>query len=288
MELPPYHLPTLRGVLLRTWDRVRLFLREAGRIIVLMVLALYLLGSIGTDGHFGRQDSDESILAAASRSATSLFAPMGIEEDNWPAVLGVFSGVLAKEVIVGTLDTLYGRLAAESTGPEQPESFDLVRDLGLALASVKDNLGALGERLTDPLGLRVADVSDLDAAAADQGVRSGTFGAMAARFDGRAGAFAYLLFVLLYFPCVATVGAIVREAGAPWAGFVALWTTGVAYLTATVFYQAATFGRDPLGSGIWIAGSLLLFGLTLGGLRFWAQNGRSTAGLAQAGSRPGS
>lgn len=288
MELPPYHLPTLRGVLLRTWDRVRLFLREAGRIIVLMVLALYLLGSIGTDGHFGRQDSDESILAAASRSATSLFAPMGIEEDNWPAVLGVFSGVLAKEVIVGTLDTLYGRLAAESTGPEQPESFDLVRDLGLALVSVKDNLGALGERLTDPLGLRVADVSDLDAAAADQGVRSGTFGAMAARFDGRAGAFAYLLFVLLYFPCVATVGAIVREAGAPWAGFVALWTTGVAYLTATVFYQAATFGRDPLGSGIWIAGSLLLFGLTLGGLRFWAQNGRSTAGLAQAGSRPGS
>jgi len=284
MELPPYHLPTLRGILLRTWDRVRLFLREAGRVIVVMVLALHLLGSVGTDGHFGHQESDESILAAASRSATPLFAPMGIEEDNWPAVLGVFSGVLAKEVIVGTLDTLYGRLAAEATDPVQSESFDLGRDLGRALASVVQNLGQLGERLTDPLGLRVGDLSDLESAAAEQGVRAGTFGAMAARFDGRAGAFAYLLFVLLYFPCVATIGAIVREAGAPWASFVALWTTGVAYLTATLFYQTATFGRDPLSAGLWIAGSLLLFGITLGGLRIWAQDGRSRPSRPEPGS----
>jgi ferrous iron transport protein B len=104
MELPPYHMPTLRGVLLRTWDRVRLFVRDAGKIIVVMVLALNLLGSIGTDGSIGETDSDASVLAAASRAATPLFAPMGIEADNWPAVLGIFSGVLAKEVIVGTLD----------------------------------------------------------------------------------------------------------------------------------------------------------------------------------------
>jgi ferrous iron transport protein B len=95
-------------VLLRTWDRVKLFLRDAGghrrhgR-------ALNLLGSIGTDGSIGEADSDDSILAAGSRAATPLFAPMGIEEDNWPAVLGIVSGVLAKEVIVGTLDAVYGR-----------------------------------------------------------------------------------------------------------------------------------------------------------------------------------
>ncbi len=283
MELPPYHLPTLRGVLLRTWDRVRLFLREAGQVIVLMVLALNLLGSIGTDGRFGQQDSDQSILAAASRSATHLFAPMGIREDNWPAVLGVFSGVLAKEVIVGTLDSLYGRLAAEAEGSVEPEPFDLIRNLGRAAASIGDHLGELGERLTDPLGLRVGDLSDQDAAAADQGVRAGTFGAMAARFDGRAGAFAYLLFVLLYFPCVATMGAIVREAGAPWAGFVAVWTTGIAYLTATLFYQTAIFARDPLSAGLWIGGCLTLFAVVLGGLRVWARNGRPGAGIAQPG-----
>ncbi|MCF7980329.1 MAG: Fe(2+) transporter permease subunit FeoB, partial [Chromatiaceae bacterium] len=115
MELPPYHMPKLRGVLLRTWDRVRLFLREAGRVIIVMVLILNMLSSIGTDGRLDQNASDDSILAAASRLATPLFAPMGIGQDNWPAVLGIFCGVLAKEVIVGTLDSLYSRLAAEAS-----------------------------------------------------------------------------------------------------------------------------------------------------------------------------
>ncbi|TCT22089.1 Fe(2+) transporter permease subunit FeoB [Thiobaca trueperi] len=270
MELPPYHLPTLKGVLLRTWDRVKLFLREAGKIIVLMVLTLNLLAAIGSDGSLGNRESDRSILAEVSRAATPLFAPMGIREDNWPAVLGVFSGVLAKEVIVGTLDSLYGRLAEDAAPPATPEPFDLWRDLGEAGASVGTNLAALGERLLDPLGLEVGDLSDLDTAAEEQGVRQGTFGAMAARFDGQAGAFAYLLFVLLYFPCVATIGAIVREAGSAWAMFVGAWTTGIAFLTATIFYQAAIFERDPLAAGLWIGGALgLLLGVLMG-LRLWA------------------
>ncbi len=273
MELPPYHLPTIKGVMLRTWERVRLFLREAGQVIVLMVLALNLLSSVGTDGSLGNRDSDQSILAAASRAATPLFAPMGIQEDNWPAVLGVFSGVLAKEVIVGTLDSLYGRLAAEQLAPAgTPPPFDLSRDLTAAAASVPANLSKLTERLSDPLGLRVGDLTDQGAAAADQGVQTGTFGAMAARFDGQAGAFAYLLFVLLYFPCVATVGAIIREAGAPWAAFVACWTTGIAYMTAALFYQTATFGRDPVTAGTWIGALLVAFAAVLAGLHAWARN----------------
>lgn len=278
MELPPYHLPTVKGVLLRTWDRVKLFLREAGKVIVLMVLALNVLDTVGSDLSLGNQDSDRSILAAASRAATPLFAPMGIREDNWPAVLGVFSGVLAKEVIVGTLDSLYGRLAAEDATaqrlpgqtPPQPEPFALWRDLGRAGASVGENLSALGARLLDPLGLDVGDLSDADTAAAEQGVQRGTFGAMAARFDGQAGAFAYLLFVLLYFPCVATIGVIVRESGTAWAVFVGCWTTGIAFLTATIFYQTAIFERAPLLSSLWIGGGLALFAGTLIGLRLWA------------------
>jgi hypothetical protein len=81
---------------------------------------------------------------------------------------------------------------------------------------------------------------------------------MSERFDGRAGAFAYLLFVLLYFPCVATIAAIVRETGAAWATFVAAWTTGIAYIVATFFYQAATFERDPVSASIWIGGLLVV------------------------------
>ncbi|WPL16352.1 Ferrous iron transport protein B [Thiorhodovibrio winogradskyi] len=273
MELPPYHLPTVRGVLLRTWDRVRLFLREAGQIIIVMVVVLNLLGSIGTDGSIGETDSDASVLSAASRLTTPLFAPMGIDADNWPAVLGIVSGVLAKEVIVGTLDTVYGQLAAEEQPePETPESFDLLAALSDALATIPANLGAALGGLTDPLGL-----GDLNGAAADPGVSAGAFGAMEVRFDGRAGAFAYLLFVLLYFPCIATIGAIVREAGNAWAAFVAAWTTGIAYITATLFYQITTFARHPWWSGSWIAISLLTLILVFVGLRIWAHRGRDTA-----------
>ncbi len=270
MELPPYHLPTFKGVLLRTWDRVKLFLREAGKVIVVMVLALNLLATIGSDGSLNNAHEDQSILAAVSRAATPLFAPLGIREDNWPAVLGVFSGVLAKEVIVGTLDSLYGRLAAETAPSVAPEPFDLWRDLAAAAGAVGDNFAALGARLLDPLGLNVGDLSDAELAATEQGVQSGTFGAMAARFDGQAGAFAYLLFVLLYFPCVATIGAIVREAGLAWAMFVGAWTTSIAFLTATIFYQTAIFARDPFTASWWIGGGLTLLISVLIGLRLWA------------------
>ncbi len=65
------------------------------------------------------------------------------------------------------------------------------------------------------------------------------------RFDGQAGAFAYLLFVLLYFPCVSATSAVYRETNAGWTVFIALWTTGMAYIVATSFYQIATFSRHP-------------------------------------------
>ncbi len=68
---------------------------------------------------------------------------------------------------------------------------------------------------------------------------------MVKRFDGQAGAFAYLLFILLYFPCVATIGAIAREAGGFWAAFVAFWSTSLAYVSAGVFYQLARFTENP-------------------------------------------
>jgi ferrous iron transport protein B len=270
MELPPYHLPTLRGVLLRAWDRVRLFIKEAGQVIVLMVIALNVLNSLGTDGSFGNEDSEHSVLSETARVVTPLFAPMGLREDNWPAVVGVFSGVLAKEVVVGTLDNLYGSVARQDGGHLEAERpFDLGRSLRDAAATVPVNLAVLSEALLDPLGF--GSVSEPDAAA--HGVDDAVFGAMHARFDGKVGAFAYLLFILLYFPCVATMGVIRRETGTAWAAFVATWTTGVAYFTATVYYQAATYAAHPQSSLTWIIGLTLLLAVTVTGLRLWAQRG---------------
>jgi len=272
MELPPYHLPSMKGVLLRTWDRVKLFLKDAGKVIVVMVVILNVLNSIGRDGSFGNEDTDQSILSAVAQTVTPVFGPMGISEDNWPATVGIFTGVMAKEVVVGALDALYSSLGDDATASpdESPAAFDLWNALQAAAATIPANLAAVGEALLDPLGLDMDYARSTEAAAEALAVDTGVFGAMHQRFDGKIGAFAYLLFILMYFPCAATIGAIVREAGTAWAIFVASWTTGVAYTTATLFYQIATFGRHPASSTGWIVGLSLVAVVAIVGLRKWA------------------
>ncbi len=271
MELPPYHMPTLKGILLRTWDRVRLFIKEAGQVIVVMVLVINVLNAIGTDGSITQQNSDDSVLAVISKAATPVFEPMGITEDNWPAVLGIITGVLAKEVVVGTLDTLYSQLARQDAGyVDNEEAFDFWQAINDAAATVPENLSAVTDMFGDPLQMNVGNIESLEAAAAEQEVDNATFGAMIKRFDGQASAFAYLLFILLYFPCVATIGAIRREAGTPWAVFVACWTTTIAYMTASSFYQIGTFSQHPLFSGLWLSGVAITLFLIFFALRQWA------------------
>ncbi len=278
MELPPYHLPTLKGVSLRTWDRVKLFIRDAGKVIVVMVMVLNVLNSVGTDGSFGKRESNASVLSAFGQSVTPAFAPMGIKEDNWPATVGIFTGILAKETVVGTLDSIYTRIAAEEAGGTGEKSpFEFWPTLQEALTTIPTNLAKVSDLLLDPLGMNVGEISDPQAAAAEQEVSAGIFGAMASRFDGQAGAFAYLLFILLYFPCVATMGAIARETGGRWAAFVAAWTTGIAYTTSTIFYQAATFSRHPVASALWITLLGILAVGVIASLRMWGKRGEGTA-----------
>ncbi|MEW8507407.1 MAG: Fe(2+) transporter permease subunit FeoB [Candidatus Thiodiazotropha sp.] len=272
MELPHYHMPTLRGVVLRTWDRVKLFIKEAGKVIVLMVLVINTLNSIGTDGSFGNEDTEHSVLSSISKAVTPVLAPMGIDEDNWPATVGVFTGILAKETVVGTLDALYTHLANEEAGISgEEQSFDFWQAISDALETVPENLLGVKDLLTDPLALDVGEISDAVAAAEEQEVDVGVFGAMAARFDGQAGAFAYLLFILLYSPCVATIGAIRREAGPRWAGFVVAWSTGIAFIAASLFYQSATYADHPHSAMVWIAGLTLLLLAIVAALRYWSQ-----------------
>ncbi|WP_228007091.1 nucleoside recognition domain-containing protein [Cyanobium sp. LEGE 06143] len=90
---------------------------------------------------------------------------------------------------------------------------------------------------------------------------------MATRFNGRIGAFAYLIFVLLYFPCVAAMGAVYRETNGGWTAFVGLWTTGLAYAASTLFYQVGTFASHPRLSMGWILAVMVAAALTILGLK---------------------
>ena len=281
MEMPTYHIPTLKGVLLRTWDRVRLFVRDAGRVIIIMVLALNVMNSIGTDGSIGNEDSEHSVLSAIGKTLTPIFIPIGIEQDNWPATVGIFTGVLAKEAVVGTLDSIYTQISEQNLPDQEQGSFDFLLSISQAAATIPQNLSGLTELVLDPLGLNVGDIENSGSAAEQLAVNSGIFGVMASRFDGQAGAFSYLLFILLYFPCAATIGVIAREAGAPWAGFVAFWTTSVAYISATLFYQIARIGENPLQAMTTIGLVLLYAVLLFIGIRGYAGK-RQTGGLQTA------
>lgn len=266
MELPNYHLPTMQSILIRTWDRLKTFLVNAGRVIVPMVLVLNFLNSLGTDGSFGKENTQKSVLSEIGRTLVPVFQPMGIREENWPATVGIFTGVLAKEAVVGTLDALYSQLALDGI-EQQEEEFDFLLVLRDALMTIPDNLMDVAGNLLDPLGLNIGDVSNMQTASEEQEVTHGTFGEMQARFDGKAGAFAYLLFILLYAPCVAATAAIQRETGTKWAIFVVFWTTGIAYMTATIFYQLATYAQHRESSLYWVIGLLMAFVIVI--FSFW-------------------
>lgn len=279
MELPTYHLPTLRGVYIKTWDRLKSFIFNAGKVIVPMVLVLNILNSLGTDGSFGQENSDKSVLSQIGRLLTPAFEPMGIHENNWPATVGIFTGVLAKEAVVGTLDALYSQMAANAE-QETDQAFNLQEALLAACQTVPDNLLAVADKLLDPLGLKIADVGDVTAAAEQQEVKIATFEVMQNQFDGQIGAFAYLLFVLLYAPCVAATAAIYRETSAGWTLFVVCWTTFIAYTTATLFYQGMKFSEQPNTALAWFGSLILSFAAVLWILRFFGSRHHSERALS--------
>lgn len=265
MELPGYQLPSVRNLSINTWNKLKGFVLGAGKIIVTVVTLINVVNSIGMDGSFGNQNSKNSALSALAQAITPVFEPMGIREDNWPATVGIVTGILAKEVVVGTLDSLYSSMAVEQVGISQQEvEYDLLGGLQKALATIPVNLKDALDNISDPLGLSVLDdTHSQDLSAASQEVSIDTFGVMVSRFDGKIGAFAYLLFILLYFPCVAALGAMAREVGKGWATIGALWSTGLAYVVAVVFYQSATFLEHPQSSLFWIVFSLILLGVSI-------------------------
>ncbi|NTV93199.1 MAG: Fe(2+) transporter permease subunit FeoB [Chlorobiaceae bacterium] len=255
MEMPAYHIPTIKGVFMRVWDRLNSFLVRAGRVLVPVIMVLALMNSLGTDGTFGNEDSENSMLAETGKAIAPVFFPMGISEENWPATVGLFTGIFAKEAVVGTLNALYagmGRTADVVEGESEESDFNLMERFGEAFRTIPENISAITGSLLDPLGISVGDVSDRAGVAEEQGVEVTIFGTMAALFDGTAGAFAYLLFVLLYFPCVAAIAAVYRETNLAWTLFAGAWTTGLAYILAVIAYQAPTYSSHPASSAAWI------------------------------------
>jgi ferrous iron transport protein B len=262
MEMPPYHLPTMRSVVLRACDRLQSFLFKAGKVLIPVIMVLSVLNSIGTDGSFGNENTDKSALASISKIITPALRPMGVTVENWPATVGIFTGIFAKEAVVGTLNALYTGIDQQvaTGGTSEDEAFDFWGGISGAFATLPENLRGVFDTLTDPLGLSVGDVSDTNTAAEEQEVNVHTFGSMVRLFGSQSAAFAYLLFILLYFPCSAAIAAVYRETNLAWTGFIGFWTTFLAYFASTLFYQVVNFANQPTYAAMVIALDLCVFG----------------------------
>jgi ferrous iron transport protein B len=238
-EMPAYHMPVWRNIWLTTWHRLKNFIMRAGKTIVMVVVLLSMLNSIGTDGSFGNENTDHSLLAKGAQIVTPAFKPLGIEEDNWPATVGIVTGLFAKEAIVGTLDALYIGQEQETT------EYSLLNATVEAVGTIGTNFVDLLSNLGDPLGLGALEETD--------GNSNTLLTQMASQFNGQIGAFSYLVLILLYTPCVAVLGAVKRESGARWMWLVIGWTTSLAYILSTSIYQLAHFAQNPVFASTWLA-----------------------------------
>ena len=130
MELPPYRIPTLRSMVLRLYDRARIFLKRVARIILVVTVVLWALTQFPrVDG--GPPDIDQSALATMGRVIEPVIAPLGWD---WRVGVGIVSSLAAREVIVGTLGTIYGVGETDETSLELQAALQNQLTLGGAVA----------------------------------------------------------------------------------------------------------------------------------------------------------
>ncbi|WP_315166341.1 ferrous iron transport protein B [Metaclostridioides mangenotii] len=114
LELPPYHMPAAKSVLIHMWDRGKAFVKKAGSIILLASVLIWFLSTFNWSMQM--VDTNESMLASLGKIIAPLFAPLGW--GNWKAAVASITGLIAKENVVGTFGVLYGYAEVAEDGLE--------------------------------------------------------------------------------------------------------------------------------------------------------------------------
>lgn len=125
MELPTYKVPSLKGVLLHTWEKTKGFLKKAGTIILASAIVIWILSSVPFGVEYGSQ---ESVLGMIGSAIAPIFAPLGFS--TWQAGIAILTGLVAKEVVVSTFTTLGGLEEDDEEG-----TISLVHDLFTPLSA---------------------------------------------------------------------------------------------------------------------------------------------------------
>jgi len=225
LELPPYRLPTLKGLWLHTWEKSKEFVNKAGTVILGVAVVLWVL----TNLPLGVSEARASYFGRASAAIAPIFAPAGF--GTWEASGALVTGFIAKEVVVSTMAQVYlGKAAAAEADVPTPTFGE---DLGEILGGFFLATFAAGKTLLSLIpGVNLLGETEID--------DFGLSGALSASFTPLA-ALAFLIFVLVYTPCVATLGAIRREYGWKWLWVSASYQFILAWGLAVLVYQGGRF-----------------------------------------------
>lgn len=221
LELPHYRMPTLKGLLIHTWENTREFVRKAGTVILTISVLLWFLLNLP----WGVADQRDSYYGRFSAAIAPALEPAGFGE--WESAGSLVTGFIAKELVVSTLSQIY---TDEYQGEETVSAASLGEEVGGIIAGFGEATLKSARTLISLLprvNLLQAETVEENPSLSD---------ALRANFSPLA-AFSFLTFVLLYVPCVATVSAIRQEFGWRWAGTSAIYQTLVAWLVAVTVFQ---------------------------------------------------
>ena len=227
LELPPYRFPAWKVLWKHAWRRTASFARRARTTVLATVAGVWFLLALPavSGGHFATVPPQDSVFGKVAQAASPIFAPLGF--GDWQATGALVPGFIAKEVVVGTLGQIYlGEQAAT------PAPVGLLTGLENAAVATWDAVKASVSALPTVLALPSLGTDTT----ADQ--KSPLAAALSRAFTPASG-LSYLVFVLLYTPCIVTVGAIAQEHGRRVAWLTVAYQLIIAWVTAFIVYQIA-------------------------------------------------
>jgi ferrous iron transport protein B len=242
MELPPYRLPTLRGIWLHTWERTSAFLYKAWTTIMAVSIILWLLMSIPAkgEGSFAETEVDKSAFATASQVIAPAFQPLGF--GSWQASSALVTGFVAKEVVVSTMSQVYA--VEEGEAEEEAATPTFFEDVGEIVTSFVGATVDTVKSLPLIVGVNLLEEEEEEEPTALMAAVQDNFNETS-NGHGMLAAMAFMVFVLIYTPCMVAVAAEAQELGIKWTLVSVFGQLVLAWLMAFLVFQ----GGQLLGLG---------------------------------------
>lgn len=255
MELLVYYVLYVKSLIIQIWQCLKGFVLCVGKVIIIVSIFLSVFNSFLLSGKIVDNIND-LVLVFVSWVIILVFKLIGVYEDNWQVMVGLFIGVMVKEVVVGTFNIFY---IVENI---QDEEFNLVEfNFGEELFSVIDEIW---QSLKDIFSFSVL-MNFIEVSKGDGEMGIGVMGVMDQKFGSVVVVYSYLIFVLLYVLCILVMGVIVCELSCGWMGFFILWGLNIVYLLVILFYQVVSYSQYLIYSLVCIL-VVILFNIVVIGL----------------------